>query len=456
MDADAIVIGSGQAGVPLAARLAGAGKRTILVERSRLGGTCVNYGCTPTKTMVASARAAHVARTAGRLGVQAGSVRIDFPAIVARKDAIVRRWQDGVRKRISGAGERLQLVEGHARFVSANEIEVGSQRYRAGLIVIDVGVRPAVPEVEGLGGLPWLDNRRVMELSAVPRHLVVLGGGYIGCEFAQMFRRFGSDVTIVESMDRLMSHEDPESSAALRGVFESEGIELALGAKAASVSGTADDLRVRLDSGGDVTGSHLLVALGRRPNTDDLGCDAAGIARDPRGYIPVDDHYKTSAEGVYAVGDVTPGPQFTHASWDDHRLLFDHLMGRPGRKRSERLIPITAFTDPQVARVGLTEEGAKKAGVAYEAATMPFGNIARAVELDETAGTMKVLIDPRTERILGASIVGAEAGELIHVFVGLVSAGASARALVDAECVHPTFAEGLQTLVMKLKRYALR
>jgi len=456
MKVDVIVIGAGQAGPPLAARLAEAGRRVLIAEAKDLGGTCVNNGCTPTKTMIASARAAHVARTAGRLGVRTGDVKVDLAAVVDRKDKIVGQWRESVQKRLDKAGERLTLIRGRARLVAAREIEVDGERHSADVVVLNVGCRAMIPPIPGLAETPHLDNASVMELREVPRKLVVLGGGYIGCEFAQMFRRFGSEVTIVESMDRLMSHEDPESSAALRGVFESEGIELALGAKAASVSGTADDLRVRLDSGGDVTGSHLLVALGRRPNTDDLGCDAAGIARDPRGYIPVDDHYKTSADGVYAVGDVTPGPQFTHASWDDHRLLFDHLMGRPGRKRSERLIPITAFTDPQVARVGLTEEGAKKAGVAYEAATMPFGNIARAVELDETAGTMKVLIDPKTERILGASIVGAEAGELIHVFVGLVSAGASARALVDAECVHPTFAEGLQTLVMKLKRYALR
>jgi len=456
MKVDVIVIGAGQAGPPLAARLAEAGRRVLIAEAKDLGGTCVNNGCTPTKTMIASARAAHVARTAGRLGVRTGDVKVDLAAVVDRKDKIVGQWRESVQKRLDKAGERLTLIRGRARLVAAREIEVDGERHSADVVVLNVGCRAMIPPIPGLAETPHLDNASVMELREVPRKLVVLGGGYIGCEFAQMFRRFGSEVTIVESMDRLMSHEDPESSAALGGAFESEGIELALGAKAANVSGTANDLRVRLDSGREVTGSHLLVALGRRPNTDDLGCDAAGIARDPRGYIPVDDHYQTSADGVYAVGDVTPGPQFTHASWDDHRLLFDHLMGRPGRKRSERLIPITAFTDPQVARVGLTEEGAKMAGVAYEAATMPFGNIARAVELDETAGTMKVLIDPKTERILGASIVGAEAGELIHVFVGLVSAGASARALVDAECVHPTFAEGLQTLVMKLKRYALR
>jgi pyruvate/2-oxoglutarate dehydrogenase complex dihydrolipoamide dehydrogenase (E3) component len=360
-----------------------------------------------------------------------------------------------VSKRLERAGERLTLVRAHARFVAPREIEADGERHSAEIVVVNVGCRAMIPPVPGLAEAGFLDNTTVMTLRERPGHLVVLGGGYIGCEFAQMLRRFGSDVTVVESMDRLLAQEEPETSAALQGAFEAEGIRLALGAKAIGVSRSGGDVVVRLDGGREVRGTHLLVAVGRRPNTEDLGCEAAGVERDARGFLPVDDHYRTSAQGVYAVGDVTPGPQFTHASWDDHRLLFDHLMGRPARKRSERLIPITAFTDPQVARVGLTEDGARKAGLAYEAATMPFGHIARAIELDETAGTMKVLIDPQTERILGASIVGAEAGELIHVFVALVQAGAPARALVDAECVHPTFAEGLQSLVMKLKRYAL-
>jgi pyruvate/2-oxoglutarate dehydrogenase complex dihydrolipoamide dehydrogenase (E3) component len=405
--------------------------------------------------MIASARAAHVARHAGRLGVRTGEVVVDLAAVVDRKDTVVRQWRESVRERLAKAGQRLSLVMGRARFVAPREIEVNGERHAADVVVVNVGCRPKIPDVPGLADAGWLDNRSVMALRERPGHLLVLGAGYIGCEFAQMFRRFGSDVTMVESADRLLGHEEPETSAAIEGAFEAEGIRLELGARAIGISRAGGDVVVRLDGGREVRGTHLLVAVGRGPNTEDLGCDAAGVALDARGFITVDDHYLTSAEGIYAVGDVTPGPQFTHASWDDHRLLFEHLMGRPARKRSERLVPITAFTDPQVARVGLTEEEARNKGIAYEAATMPFGSIARAIEVDETAGTMKVLIDPRSERILGASIVGAEAGELIHVFVALVQAGAPARALVDAECVHPTFAEGLQSLVMKLKRYAL-
>lgn len=455
MRADAIVIGGGQAGVPLAARLAEGGRSVLLAEAGELGGTCVNSGCTPTKAMIASARAAHVARHAARLGVKVGQVEVDLAAVVARKDALVRQWRAGVQKRIDRAGDRFRLVRDRARFVGPREIEVGGERHRAETVVINVGCRPAVPPIPGLGAVPWLDNASVMELHQVPPHLIVLGGGYIGCEFAQMFRRFGSEVTVVEALDRLMGLEDPETSSALEGVFRAEGIRLEMGAAAKQVAREDDGIVVHLDGDRVVRGSHLLVAVGRRPSTDDLACDAAGITRDKRGYIPVDDHYRTSAEGTYAVGDVTPGPQFTHAAWDDHRLLFEILMGRGRRTRAERLVPITAFTDPQVARVGLTEKEARDKGLEYEVATMPFGHIARAIEIDETAGTMKLLIDAKTERILGAAIVGAEAGELIHVFVALMQAGATARALVDAECVHPTFAEGLQSLAMKLKRYAL-
>jgi len=454
MDVDVIVIGAGQAGVPLAARLAAAGRRVVLAERKELGGTCVNTGCTPTKTMVASARAAHVARTARRLGVEAGEVRLDLAAVVRRKDDIVRQWRDSVERRLREAGDRLRLVRAHARFVGPREVEAGGERYRAEVVVVNAGARPIMPRIAGLDGVGALDNRRVMELTDVPPHLLVLGGGYIGCEFAQMFRRFGSEVTVIDHGDRLMAMEDADTSEAIRDVFAGEGIRLELPARVESVFRDEDEVVARL-ARGEVRGSHLLVAVGRRPNTDDLGADAAGIALDAHGFILVDDHYRTSAAGVYAVGDVTPGPQFTHASWDDHRLLFDHLMGRGGRKRSERLVPVTAFTDPQMARVGLTEREAQARGVVYEKAAMPFGAIARAVETGEAAGTLKALIDPATERVLGAAIVGAEAGELIHVFVAVMQAGATARAVVDAEMVHPTFAEGLQSLLLRLPRYAL-
>jgi len=455
MDVDAIVIGSGQAGVPLATRLAASGKKTVLAERSRLGGTCINYGCTPTKTMVASARAAHVARTAGRLGVHAEAVRIDLPAIVARKDAMVRQWREGVEGRIAAAGDRLRLVKGHARFTGEREIEVEGARYRGQIVVINTGVRPASPDVEGLAALPWLDNRRIMELTELPGHLIVLGGGYIGCEFAQMFRRFGSAVTVVQRGPHLLDREDPDVAEAVEGVFRSEGIELILDARVRLAAAQQRDLAIVLENGRKIAGSHILAAVGRRPNTDDLACERGNVALDAKGFVKVDDQYRTSAKGVYAVGDVTGGPQFTHTSWDDHRILFDLLMGRPARSRSGRVIPSVVFTDPQVASVGLNEREAKARGVRHEVARMPFGSIARALETDEMAGILKLIIDPDSERILGANVVGAEGGELIHTFAALMQAGATARAIVDVEIAHPTFAEGLQSVAMRLPRYAL-
>jgi pyruvate/2-oxoglutarate dehydrogenase complex dihydrolipoamide dehydrogenase (E3) component len=453
MQRDAIVIGAGQAGVPIARRLARAGKSVLLVERAELGGTCVNEGCTPTKTIIASARAAHVARTAGRLGVRTGPVTVDFPAVMARKAAIVKRWRDGLGPGLDGAG--VAVSRGHARFVGDRTIEVNGARETAPVVVVNAGARPAVPRLPGLDAIPWLDNRRVMELEALPRHLLVLGGGYIGCEFGQAYRRFGAEVTLVDHNPHLLSREDVDVSEALEKAFRAEGIALELGAGPESVSGSAGDVRLRLAGGRELRGTHLLVAAGRRANTDDLGCEAGGVALDARGFVKVDDRYRTSAPGVYAVGDVTGGPQFTHSSWDDHRLLLALLDGKSEAGRSSRLVPYAVFTDPQVAGVGLSEKEARARGVAYEVATMPFGHVARAIEIDETAGTMKVLLDPKTERILGAFLVGSEAGELIHVFAALMRAGATARAIVDAEFVHPTFGEGLQSLVMRLPRYAL-
>jgi pyruvate/2-oxoglutarate dehydrogenase complex dihydrolipoamide dehydrogenase (E3) component len=455
-DADVLILGSGQAGVPLATRLAHAGKRVVLFERRDLGGTCINVGCTPSKTMIASARAAHVARGAGRLGVEVGEVRVNLAVVVDRKDAMVGRWRSGVARRLERAGDRLRLVRGHARFVAPRTLEANGERFTAPSVVIDVGVRPRIPDVAGLTDVPHLDNASAMELRELPRRLLVLGGGYIGCELGQMFRRFGAAVTVVARGEHLLDREDPDISGALEGAFVSEGIDLELAASVAGVRKGADGgVVLQLTSGKQLAGSHLLLAVGRQPNTDDLGCIAAGIELDARGFVVTADDYSTSAEGVYAVGDVTGGPQFTHTSWDDHRLLYGRLVGRASGKRSDRLVPFAAFTDPQVAGVGLSEREARARGVPFEVATMPFGDIARAIEIDETAGLMKVLVDPRTEQIVGVRIVGAEAGELVHVFVALMQARAKVSAIVDAEFAHPTFAEGLQTLVMKLPRYAL-
>lgn len=454
MHVDVVVVGSGQAGVPLAVKLAGAGRSVVLVERGALGGTCVNSGCTPTKTMIASARAAHVARTAGSLGVEVGQVTVDFSAVRRRKDEMVRAWREGIERRVARAGEKLELVRGHARFVGPRAIESAGRKFSADVVVVNVGARPSVPKIEGLDSVAWLDNHRVMDLDGLPEHLVVVGGGYVGCEFAQMFRRFGSEVTVVEPDQHLMNGEDPEVSREIEAVLSKEGVRIEFGARVESVRRDEQGIVARLDGGRDVLGSHLLVATGRRPNTDDLACESAGIELDERGFIVTGDHYETSAEGVFAVGDVTGGPQFTHVAWDDHRILFERLMGRPGRARSSRSYPYVAFTDPEVAGVGLNEKRARAKGITYELGTIPFESVGRARETGEVAGVLRVLVDPKTERVLGASIVGAAAGELIHCFVVSMEAGSSARAIVDAEFAHPTFAEGVQSAVMALERYS--
>lgn len=452
---DVMVIGSGQAGAPLSWRLAGTGRSVVLAERAQLGGTCVNVGCTPTKTFIASAEAAHRARNAGRLGVDAGPVRVDMARVVARKDDMVETWRSGVASHIEKAGERLRLVRGHARFTAPRTVRIGDETFTADIVLVNTGARPRVPDVKGLDAVPWLDNGTVMELTELPRHLVVLGGGYVGCELGQAFRRFGAEVTIVQAPDHLLAHEDEDVSEALEEVFRDEGIHLRLGMRAERVARTDPWISVSLDDGTWVEGSHLLVATGRVPNTDDLGADEGGIERDERGNIVVDDRFRTTAEGVYAVGDCTGGPQFTHASWDDHRILFDLLHGRDRRTAADRLVPHATFTDPQVARVGLSEREAREAGREVEVATLPFGRIARAAETGRGAGLVKVLVDPRTERVLGATVVGAEAAELVTVLQMLMMADAPVTALVDAQMIHPAFVEGLQAAVLRLERYRL-
>jgi pyruvate/2-oxoglutarate dehydrogenase complex dihydrolipoamide dehydrogenase (E3) component len=455
MNWDTIIIGAGQTGVPLATRLARAGQRVLLVERLHIGGTCVNYGCTPTKALVASARAAHVARTAGRLGIRTGDVSVDFGAVMGRMQQLVQQWRSGVEKSLQQASDGVTVLHGHARFADSSTIEVLGESHAAERVVINTGARANEPPIQGLAGVPWLDNVRVLELDELPRHLLIVGGGFIGCEFGQLFRRFGSDVTIVDPGPTILGREDEEVSSALEDVFREEGIRLLLEDRVSSVAASDGGVKVVLDSGESVQASHVLVATGRTPNTSDLGCDAADIELDDDGYIVVDEQYRTSAGGVFATGDVTGAPQFTHVAWDDHRLLFDVITNGGSPKRSARQVPHVTYTDPQVAGVGLTEREAAERGVTYELANLPFGHIARAIETDERAGVVRILVDPRDEKILGATIVGAEAGELIHIVHALMLAGTSARVLVEGQIAHPAFAEGVQSALMRLDRFQL-
>jgi len=454
MTYDVIVIGSGQGGVPLATLLAESGRRVLLAERSEPGGTCVNRGCTPSKTLIASAQAAHDARRAGRLGVHA-EVRVDFPAVMERVDGVIRRWRESLDEKLAAAAPNLVLARAHARFVGPRRVEVGGEVHDADVVVVNVGTRHAVPAIPGLGSVPYLTNGSVFGLRALPPRLVVVGGGYIGCELGQAFARLGSAVTVVEPGPHLLGREDADVSAEVEQAFRAEGIEVRTGSAPARVDAHDGGVAVALADGSVVEGSHLLVATGRTPNTADLGCDAAEIRLDGRGFVPVDDAFRTSAEGVYAIGDCTGGPQFTHRSWDDGRILYQVLTGARSGGNEGRLVPYAMFTDPQVARVGLTEREAREKGIAVEVATLPFGHVARAIEADVPAGMMKVMVDPATERFVGVALVGAQAGELVHAFSLLMQAGAGARTMVDAELIHPTFSEGLQTLVMRLDRYRL-
>jgi pyruvate/2-oxoglutarate dehydrogenase complex dihydrolipoamide dehydrogenase (E3) component len=454
MTYDAIVIGSGQGGIPLAEQLAKHGRRVLLAERAELGGTCVNRGCTPSKALIASAQAAHDARRASRLGVHA-DVRVDFRAVMERVDGIIHQWRDGVAHRLERAGSNLTVVRGHARFVGPRRVEVGGEVHEAPVVVINVGTRHAVPGIPGLDAVPYLTNGSVFALRELPPRLVVIGGGYIGCELGQAFARLGSAVAVIDPGAHLLGREDAEVSEEVEKAFRAEGVDVRTGSAVTRVDGRSAGVAVTLADGSEVEGSHLLVATGRQPNTADLGCDAAGVRLDPRGFVPVDDAFRTSAGGVYAIGDCTGGPQFTHRSWDDGRILFDILVGRRTGGNEGRLVPYAMFTDPQVARVGLSEREAREQGMAIEVATLPFSHIARAIEADVPAGMMKVMIDPKTEKFVGVSLVGAQAGELVHAFSLLMQAGATARTMVDAELIHPTFSEGLQTLVMQLGRYRL-
>lgn len=455
---DAIVIGSGQGGVPLAVALAGAGWRTAVIERDQPGGTCVNTGCTPTKTMIASARVAYLARRGPDYGVTTTGVRVAMDAVRQRKRDIVRRFRSGVRERLEH-GDNLDLIAGAGRFVGHKEVEAqwsgGSCRLTAETIFINAGTRPRTLPLPGLGAVPHLDSSSVMELDVVPEHLIVLGGGYVGLEFAQMFRRFGSEVTIIERASRLAPREDPDICAALREIFGEDGIQLYFGANARRLEASAGSITASVetaDGARRIDGSHLLIAVGRVPNSDSLNLDATGLSTDERGFIPVDERLRTAVPGIYALGDINGGPAFTHVSYDDYRILRANLIEGGNVTTTDRLVPYTVFTDPQLGRVGVTEEQAKAQGQRHAVATIPMSHVARALETDETRGLMKVIVDPASKQILGAAILGIEGGEVMSMIEVAMMGNLPYTALQSTLFAHPTLAEALNNLFAQLDR----
>ena len=450
---DAIVIGAGQAGGPLAGALAGSGRRTALIEREHVGGTCINEGCTPTKTMVASARVAYLARRGADYGVTIGSVGLDMGRVRERKRAIVNSFRSGNQRRLeSTAG--LDLIFAEARFTGPREVAVNGRTLQSELVFINTGGRPAAPDVEGLDRVPSLDSTSIMELDQVPEHLIVLGGGYIGLEFGQMFRRFGSRVTIVQRGPQLLPLEDEDVADAVLGVLREDGIEVVLEADArrAEGSGGAVRLTVRTPAGDRVIqGSHLLRAAGRTPNTDRLGLADAGIATDAKGFITVDPRLETTVPGVYALGDVKGGPAFTHISYDDFRIIRTNLLQGGRACITDRLLPYTVFIDPQLGRIGLSEKDARRQGWTYRVAKLPMTHVARALELDESRGFMKALVAPDTGEILGAAVLGIEGGELMAVLQLAMMGRVTYDRLRDAIFAHPTLAESLNNLFNTLE-----
>ena len=451
---DAIIVGAGQAGPPLAGRLTDAGMSVALIERDLFGGTCVNTGCTPTKTMVASARAAFVARRAAEFGVLIeGEVRVDLPAVQARQRAVSSTSRKNVENWLAGM-ERCTVLRGHARFTGPHEIEVNGEVLAAGRIFLDVGGRAIVPDLPGVRDVPFLTNSSILGLEELPRHLVIAGGSYIGLEFAQMFRRFGSAVTVVERGARLLGHEDPDICAAVRSLLEAEGIAFRLAAECIRFEprGAQIAVGVSCETGEpEVVGSHVLLAMGRRPNTDDLGLDRAGVAVDERGIILVDDRLQTNVPGIYALGDCNGRGAFTHTAYNDFEIVAANLLDDASRSLAERVPAYALYIDPPLGRAGMSEAEAKAAGHRLLVGQRPMTRVSRAVEKGETQGLMKILVDADTDRILGAAILGPGGDEAVHGILDMMNAGVTATAYRRAMPIHPTVSELIPTILGELQ-----
>jgi pyruvate/2-oxoglutarate dehydrogenase complex dihydrolipoamide dehydrogenase (E3) component len=453
MKYDAIVIGSGQAGNPLSQKLADQGWTVALIEQEQLGGTCINTGCTPTKTLVASAQVAYYARHAERWGVRTGAVEVDWPRMLARKDRVVGQWRSGLEQKVQQR-KNLHLYRGHAQFDSPHQVRVADQVLERERIFINTGTRPVTPTLDGLDRVDHLTNASILQLGELPEHLLVLGGGYIGLEFGQMFRRFGSQVTIVHNGSEILNREDADVAAELRKALATEGIGFVLNARTTGVAKQNQRIVLSYETTNGpqtVSGSHLLVAIGRKPNTDDLGLEKAGVRTNCAGYIAVNNRLETNVPGIWALGDVKGGPAFTHISYNDYQIVYANLIEDKGLTTDHRLVPYAVFTDPQLGRVGLTEREARATGRRLKMSQIPMAWVARAIERDETAGLMKIIIDAETDRLLGAAILATEGGELIQILSAFMLTGAPYTLLKGAIYIHPTLAEGFWTLMEGVK-----
>ncbi len=450
---DAIVIGAGQAGPALCARFDREGLKTALIERKLLGGTCVNVGCIPTKTMVASARAAHVARRGAEYGFAAGDVRVDMKAVRARKDGVVRHSFEGLTGWIGGM-KNVTLLRGQARFDGTRRIALDGRTLEAERIFINVGGRALVPDIPGVREVPFLTNTSMMDVDFLPEHLLIVGGSYIGLEFAQMYRRFGSQVTVIERAAKLLPREDDDVAAEIAAILQREGVTIRTGAECMALSKRGDRVVVGLEckEGAPVAeGSHVLLAVGRLPNTHDLGLDKAGVEVDPRGYIKVDDQCRTSAESVWALGDANGRGAFTHTSWNDYEIVAANLFDRDARRISDRIPAYALFIDPPLGRAGMNETEARASGKRVLRAKMPMTRVGRAREAGETQGFMKVLVDADSKEIMGAALLGLNADEIVHSLLDLMYAKKPYTTIQRAVHIHPTVTELIPTLLGQLK-----
>ena len=454
---DAIIIGTGQAGPALAARLAAAGMAVAIIERHKFGGTCVNTGCIPTKTLVASAYAAHVARRGAEYGFDVtGDVRVDMKRVKARKDDVSGRSNRGVEEWLRGLNN-CTVIQGHARFQSSHTVVVNDEVLQADKLFINVGGRSSVPAMPGFQDVPFLTNSSMMDVDFLPEHLVIVGGSYIGLEFGQMYRRFGSHVTIVEMGPRLIGREDEDISEAVRDILEAEGIQIRLNATCISLAKRNNGVAVRMgcDEGPpEVVGTHVLLAVGRIPNTNDLGLDRAGVATDPRGYIVVDEQLQTNVPGIWALGDCNGRGAFTHTSYNDYEIVADNLLNGDHRRVSDRIQAYALYTDPPLGRCGMTDLEIRKSGRAALAAKLPMSRVGRAAEKGETQGFMKISVDAQTQHILGAAILGTGGDEVIHVLLDVMYAKAPYTLVQRAMHIHPTVAEFLPVVLSKLEPVA--